>query len=351
MLLGLVLGDAVGAVHGKVPTGSTSLVNTVAAQLACVTAEGLIRASVRANAKGICHPPTVVWHALARWAYGQRIPAESLYRFWSTGTGRWPDGWLAQVPLVRERRGNAPATVTAVQSGEPGTREGPLTGSGGSHALIRALPVSAVPWPMLELQELAADIAVQTHRSAVGFVTASESVLVTACCLNSDDVHAGLHAGVDAFTRLDPSTHHADLFRHAINEGSAGSGDQGRLRGHFATERSATATFAGALYAAAAHPRAEQVLDALRFASAAPGVAAVTGGLLGAVHGVDALPIDELSRCELVWVADTLARDLVTQFTSSPDGQESWTQTAPGQYNVGWADGSEPGWWQRYPGW
>lgn len=57
-----------------------------------------------------------------------------------------------------------------------------------------------------------------------------------------------------------------------------------------------------ALYAASSHPRAEQLGAALEFAAQAPAgktVAAVTGALLGATHGVDALPVPLLSRCEL----------------------------------------------------
>ncbi len=34
---------------------------------------------------------------------------------------------------------------------------------------------------------------------------------------------------------------------------------------------------------------------------------------MGAVHGVHELPVDLLSRLELNWVLDTLARDLVDQ--------------------------------------
>ena len=65
----------------------------------------------------------------------------------------------------------------------------------------------------------------------------------------------------------------------------------------------------------------------LEFAAQAPAgktVAAVTGTLLGATHGVDALPVPLLSRCELTWVADTLARDLHTVLTGNPTGTRRW---------------------------
>ncbi|MEU2063289.1 hypothetical protein [Streptomyces sp. NPDC013455] len=70
----------------------------------------------------------------------------------------------------------------------------------------------------------------------------------------------------------------------------------------------------------------------------ADSVACVTGALLGAVHGAEALPAGLVSRHELAWALDTLARDLTAQIDDSPSGSE---------YIKGW----DPNWWDRYPGW
>ena len=56
------------------------------------------------------------------------------------------------------------------------------------------------------------------------------------------------------------------------------------------------------------------------------------------VHGVEALPVDLISRHELAWVLDTLARDLLMELEDSPSGSE---------YVPGW----DPHWWHRHPGW
>lgn len=79
---------------------------------------------------------------------------------------------------------------------------------------------------------------------------------------------------------------------------------------------------------------------ALQFAtSASDGAsgACVTGALLGAVHGFEALPVDLVSRHELAWVLDTLARGMLSEIVDSPSGSE---------YVAGW----DPYWWDRYPG-
>lgn len=114
-VLGLLLGDALGATGGK-PAANGSPRATSAGQLACFTVEGTIRASIRSSHRGICHAPSVVWHAYHRWATVQGIPD---VRQW--GEEEWPDGWLADVPALAERRGSAPATVAAIQGQRMGT--------------------------------------------------------------------------------------------------------------------------------------------------------------------------------------------------------------------------------------
>ena len=139
MMLGLALGDTLGGAKGKLPAGGP-LRAGVSTQLACFTVEGTIRACVRDDHKGMCDPPSVVWHAYCRWAALQGIESERMRRRWASyGDTVWPDGWLAQVPVLAERRGSAPATVAALTKIEQGTIARPTTPSRGSHALTRTL--------------------------------------------------------------------------------------------------------------------------------------------------------------------------------------------------------------------
>jgi ADP-ribosylglycohydrolase len=126
----------------------------------------------------------------------------------------------------------------------------------------------------------------------------------------------------------------------AVSAGASAPRESGQLT-RFAAEPSAVAALAGGLYVAASFPKRDAVRDALLFAASAGDgghVATVAGALLGAAHGPDALPVSWLSRLELIWVADTLARDLVRQLTESPAGSE-------------YAEATDPSWWDRYPGW
>jgi ADP-ribosylglycohydrolase len=353
MMLGLALGDTLGAARGKLPADGP-LRAGVSTQLACFTAEGTIRAWVRGEHKGICHPPSVVWHAYCRWAALQGIEVERMRRRWAHGDEVWPDGWLAQVPVLAQRRGSAPATVTALSKTEHGNMGMPTT-SRGCHALTRTLPVAVVGAAQGSVQsvQLAREVAALTHGDPAAKSAAAHAAVLVNHCLTStpemqrslfggrSQVRQALTDGIHALPQADPGLTSAEEKRliRALQQAEGQSADAGRLA-ELAPDATAPSALLGGLYVAASFPEPAQVHDALRFAAGAPdgdSVACVAGALLGAAHGIEALPIDLISRHELAWVLDTLARDLVTQFTDSPSGDG---------YNSGW----DPHWWDRYPG-
>ncbi|MGW6480762.1 ADP-ribosylglycohydrolase family protein [Streptomyces sp. NPDC055059] len=323
----------------------------VSTQLACFTAEGIIRAQVRGNHKGICHPPGVVLHAYCRWAFLQGIEVEKMRRRWNSyGDDVWPDGWLAGVPALAERRGSAPATVTALSRIEEG-HERIATTSRGCHALTRSLPVAVTGIGGIAQ---ASELAALTHGdTAAQAATRHAAILAHHCLTNSapergpfpysgrsarDVLHAGITDLASESQRIAEGEHNrlVAAFRHAVDEPA----DAGRLA-RLAPDATAPSALLGGLYTAASFPDRAQFRAALDFAAGAPdgdSVACVTGALLGAVHGVEALPVDLVSRHELAWVLDTLARDLLMEFEDSPSGSE---------YVPGW----DPHWWHRYPGW
>ncbi|MFJ9041086.1 ADP-ribosylglycohydrolase family protein [Streptomyces sp. NPDC102406] len=349
MMLGLALGDTVGAARGKLPARGP-LPAGVSTQLACFTAEGVIRAAVRLSHRGICHPPGVVLHAYCRWAALQGIEVERMRRRWAAGSGgMWPDGWLADVPVLAERRGSAPATVTTLSRIE-GKDEPTATASRGSHALTRSLPIAVAGdrWAME-----AGRFAALTHGDAgAQSATVQGVVLAHHCLTNSPSgrdpqdsshrlVRSALEAGIAALASSQGAVAvgHEQLlaaFRQAVDQ-PVNAASLARL----APDATTPSALLGGLYAAAAFPGRAHLRTALEFAAGAPdgsSVACVTGALLGAVHGVGALPTDLVSRHELAWVIDTLARDMVSEIVDSPSGSD---------HVPGW----DPHWRSRYPGW
>ncbi|MFF3561421.1 ADP-ribosylglycohydrolase family protein [Streptomyces sp. NPDC002574] len=331
LMLGLAVGDTVGRAGDKLPAEG-SLRAGVSTQLACFTAEGAIRALVRGAEKGICHPPSVVWHAYCRWAALQGLEAKR----WGSGAEMWPDGWLAEVPVLAERRGSAPATVAALARIEQGTAERPTTTSRGCHALTRTLPLAVLG--AAEGPERAAlwarEIAALTHGDPAAHSAAAHAAVLAGHCLTSTRVQQALRDGLKALRAADrgPAAKELDRLDAALQQAVDHPSDAKRLA-KLAPDATAPSALLGGVYVAASFPAREQVADALRFAAGAPdgdSVACVAGALLGAAHGAEALPVGLVSRHELAWVLDTLARDLVTQLARTH---------------------RDAHWWDRYPGW
>lgn len=362
MMLGLALGDTLGAARGELPA-TGALRAGVSTQLACFTVEGLIRAHVRGSHKGICHAPSVLWHAYCRWAALQGIEVEKMRGRWaSSSVAAWPDGWLAQVGALGERRGSAPATVAALSMVEQGTLEKPTTTSRGCHALTRTLPVAALAMDsgLNHWAEEARAIAALTHGDRAAQSATVHAVVLAYHCLTSGlrqlsqgptsgepardvaPVRGALEAAIAALPDFDRGSTDDERERlaSAVRYGAEQPGDSATLA-RLAPDASAPSALLGGLYVAASFPQRTEFGAALRFAAKAPdadSVACVAGALLGAAHGVEALPVELVSRHELAWVLDTLARDLVIQVFDSPSG---------GAYVDGW----DPSWWDRYPGW
>lgn len=291
MMLGLLLGDA----YDDLDADPGRAGGTCLAQLACFTLEGLIRASVRMNHKGICHPPSVVWHAWCRWAHLQGL-GHSFAQRWAVGAGTWPDGWLSQVGPLAQRRGSAPATVAALQR-SPEVPERPYGDSAGHHALTRTLPLS-IFGHIADLSVLGPDLVRLTHGNVDAALQTAEAV----------DKLAALLAGseVDWATSSEGPRGTAG---HAYREGLSAAARTGGIR--------------EAIDAASAHGR---------------GAATVAGAFAGARWGVSSLSSSSLHALEIGWVADRLGRDAYLEVMGSPGGD-------------GYSDAEDPTWWSRYPGW
>lgn len=140
-------------------------------------------------------PAVVVWHAYSRWMALQGLEADRMRRRWDHGEQVWPDGWLARVPALAERRGSAPSTVTALSEIEHGTP----TASRGCHALTRTLPVAVIAAAdgLEASYRLAQEIAALTHGNrAAQSATAHAVALIGQSLAHTENSASDPRAGV-----------------------------------------------------------------------------------------------------------------------------------------------------------
>jgi ADP-ribosylglycohydrolase len=323
LLHGLAVGEAMGM---GAPTRGV-LQHGVATQLACFTAAASIRSSLRRSASGGVDARADLLDAYRRWA-----------RVW-TAPGRTPtDGaaWLDDVPLLAQSAGHPGDTVRGLATGSGGTRTDPVTTSDGWHALARALPLAAqVARDSALAAETAVDSAALTHGPRT-FATAALAVLLAGAALRTGDAGRAVADGITSAILLGVDFTAVSLVDDAVRAARETPASPVVLRAGAADESSAS-TLWGAVYCLLSHPGATSSRAALALAAAAPhavAVSAVTGALVGSVHGETALPQAVLTRIDLAYVIDRLARDLARENTQNPDGS--------------WGAASDPAWRARY---
>ncbi|MEE6263072.1 ADP-ribosylglycohydrolase family protein [Plantactinospora sonchi] len=352
-VLGLVLGDALGGTGGGVPI-SGAVPATSAGQLVCFTVEGLIRFSVRGSHRGISGLPGVVWHTYHRWGALQGVKDIKRWR-----DREWPDGWLADLSILGHGRGTAPAIAAALQGGEMGTVKKPVGTSTDAYGLILGLPVGVMclrepAWR----GEFAADVAALTHGPEVIEAARLAATIVFQLTVEPEqtrdpaesprparrpespvDIPAAVRAALEACAEQADSAA-GQALEQALSAAASRPADPAELARLVPDDRAVSA-LAGGVYVASSLRDPHGIFDALLLAaSVGQGghAARVAGALLGTAFGADLLPANRIARLELAWVADTLARDLLTERLESPSGDE-------------YDDGPDPHWYRRYPGW
>jgi ADP-ribosylglycohydrolase len=323
LLHGLAVGEALGA--GAATRGV--LAHGVATQLACFTAAASIRTSLRRSATGTADARADLLDAYRRWA-----------RVWTAPDRPRPRtaAWLDEVPLLAQSAGEAGDTVRGLAVGSGGTRTDPVTTADGWHSLARALPLAALVARDAGLAaRTAVDSAALTHGPRA-FAPAGVAVLLAGAALRTGDPVDAVAEGITSAILLGLDFTAVSLVDDAVRAAREAPASPVVLRAG-ASDESSAATLWGAVYCLLSHPGAAGSRAAFALAAAAPhpvAVSAVTGALLGAAHGDAALPQAVLTRLDLAYVIDRLARDLTRETTRNPDGS--------------WGAANDPAWRARY---
>jgi ADP-ribosyl-[dinitrogen reductase] hydrolase len=318
-LLGGAVGDALGAPveFDSIETirarfgreGIADLVDgaiTDDTQMTLFTAEGLIRGLVRARTKGICHAPSVVDHAYARWLASQGERSE-----------RWqyePDGWLIGVQALHARRAPGNTCLSALRGPRMGTVEEPLNDSKGCGGVMRIAPVGLLGGDRFDL---ACDIAALTHGHPSGYLAAGALAEILGQILDGRSLPEALDA---AEQKLRTRPGHEETLR-ALRAGYRGEG--------WVAEEALGIALHCALTAESFE---HGVRLAVNHSGDSDSTGAIAGNLLGAIHGAQAIPERWLDRLELRAEIEALIADFLVCF--GPD-----------------AHPDPDALWERYPGW
>jgi ADP-ribosylglycohydrolase len=345
-LLGGAIGDALGAgvsaltieeireAHGPeavsdfVPAHGRRGAVTSATQLTLFTVDGLIRAQVRRDT-GAWHPPTDVHRAHLRWAATQR--------HWGPDERRKDNGWLAREEWLYTRREPAAACLTGLGDENMGTLEAPKNPSArDAGALVRSAPFGLlVGWEPQLVCQLAVECAAQTHGHPTAYLSAGALAVIVHGLARGETLDGSVQRAMAQLASRPGHQPVTDGLKHALGAVRQGIPSPARIAsigdGHNAEDALAIAVYCALV--------GEDIRHGLRLAVNHDGpsetTGALTGSLLGALHGETALPPAWLSELEGRATILELADDFAMEMTQGP-ALHGPTVTAPG-------------WLARYP--
>jgi len=288
-------------------------------QMTLFSAEGLIRAWVRGNLRGLVSIPMVVQHAYLRWLLTQREEPQD------NGEEIGRDGWLFMVRGLHSRRAPGNTCLSALRVGRGGLA-GARNDSKGCGAVMRAAPFGL--FPVLGTVETVFALGVETGALTHGHPSGSLSAghLAATVALLRDGMALG-----DALTRADIILAHQPGHEETIAALTAAYRLAARgtptpeqletLGGGWVGEEALAIAVCCALTAV---DFADGVLRAVNHSGDSDSTGAICGNLLGALWGEAAIPAKWLEGLELRAEISRVADDLFACGTGACEPDTMW---------------------------
>ncbi|WP_444942963.1 ADP-ribosylglycohydrolase family protein [Microbulbifer sp. ZKSA006] len=288
-------------------------------QMTLFTAEGLLRAYVRGVSRGICNVESTVARAYLRWLHTQSGALSNR----SDIVNR---SWLLELPQLHYRRAPGMTCLQALNAYADGAGIRADNDSKGCGGVMRVAPVALYQWRANGVYNIeiafkqASDFAAITHGHATGQLTAGVLAVVILILLDGQSLNKAI---ATAKTELCKYPNHMETLTAIewAEQLAAGNTPPGQAIKQMGEGWVAEEALAISLYCALKAPNLkEALLMAVNHDGDSDSTGAITGNLLGAQLGVDAIPADWLAQLELSNEIAEIAQDLL-EFRSWPVGE------------------------------
>ncbi|WP_233576577.1 ADP-ribosylglycohydrolase family protein [Saccharopolyspora rhizosphaerae] len=313
-------------------------------QMTLFTAEGLIRGSVAARLLAAEDPLPEVQLAYQRWLHTQGVE-------WEAAAGPFladhplPDGWLIEVPGLFSTRAPGKTIFRALSAFGDGAPAGSFTEkineSKGCGGAMRAAPVALTSTDPAEVFELAARTAALTHSHPAGYHSAGALAVIVQQALLGRSLDDGVWLALQVLETWDDHEETTEALKAAVDLAAEGVPTPEHvaevLGGGWVGEQAVAIAVCAALVAGEDAELALKI--AVHHDGDSDSTAAICGNIVGALHGVGALPLDWLAELELRDVVEQMALDCVAEFgrggfqpgraAIDPPSDQDWNERYP----------------------
>lgn len=283
-------------------------------QMTLFTATGLLLGTTRGMTRGIMGPyPSYIAYSYQDWFQTQTkaFPLGDEYHY----------SWLVNVPELFCRRAPGNTCLSAIEHGANGTIENPINQSKGCGGIMRVAPIGLYfidkQYTQAENDRIGAETAALTHGHELGYIPAAALVHMLSL-LAGQQTQTIRGAAVDAMAampKLFPETTHMHefitLLQRAIDLSASHLDDLDAIRqlgeGWVAEETLAIAVYCALKYS---NDFERAIIASVNHSGDSDSTGAVTGNILGAHLGLDAIPAKYTEKLELKAIVQELADDL-----------------------------------------
>ena len=291
-------------------------------QLTLFTAEGLIRSEARARKKkmerALDDTCTVIFRAYLRWLYTQGLQ-----------TARWSykdyDGWLVKQGLLHAYREPGVTCITSLGRGIKGSIAHPLNESKRCGGVIRVAPIGLVEKKDRAFK-LGAECAAITHGHPTAYLAAGTFALIISEIINGEELEAAIWTGINYLRNVEGGRECCDKLDRAVYLAHERPNNLEVIES-LGTTPMAHDVLAMAVYAAlsCADDFHKAIHLAVNHSGDSDSVASITGNLLGAYLGFEAMDECIIKKIELHSEIYELAEDLLIFYKAD----EKWLKKYP----------------------
>jgi ADP-ribosylglycohydrolase len=311
-------------------------------QMTLFTANGLLLGTTRAVLRGI----SAGSEAYCAACYSDWLITQSGdFKKWKANAKDYYPSWLIRIPELHHPRAPGNSCLSAISSGKDGSIENPINDSKGCGGLMRIAPVGIYFAPDnlsgLTVQEIDMDgarIAALTHGHILGYTPAAVMTHILNRIMYGDDaVNAPLETIIEDAIAITSELFGANghfsyfirLLKDAIDLSKSNLDDEmaiSKIGGGWVAEE----TLAIALYCSLKYRNnfEKALIASVNHSGDSDSTGSVTGNILGAYLGLDAIPPKFLDHLELRSIITEIADDLYRGYADSDEWHSKYMGTS-----------------------